>query len=134
MRYAYCALHLLRRADLAHPAATGRARRQSSALRAQSSELSLRLCVADSHGDLKAPGIAIALDQISAYALRLQLHARLLTAARLPAALLATLLRVLKVLVCLCTRPLTSGGVALLARAPAEFCLTRRQPCPFRNV
>ncbi len=55
--------------------------------KAQRSELSVGLCVADPHCDLKTPGVAIALDQMGAYGVRLQLHARLLATARLPALL-----------------------------------------------
>src|SRR5262249_12628041 len=102
-------------------------------LAAQRSELSVGLCVADAHGDLKTPSVTIALDQMGAYGVRLQLHARLLATARLPA-LLAWRLLVVKLLAGLCTGTLARGEVALLAGVPTEFGLTRRQHCPFRNA
>src|SRR5260370_6065056 len=71
-------------------------------IRSKYSELGVGLCVADPHRDLKVAGVTIALDQMRAYSVRLQLHTRLLTTGRLSATLLATWLLVLELLAYLC--------------------------------
>jgi hypothetical protein len=71
---------------------------------------------------------------MSACGLYLELQASLLTAVRLSTTLLAALLGILKVIVFLRPRTLPGRKLALLAAAPAEFCLTLCQACSFRNA
>src|SRR6266850_1196273 len=103
-------------------------------VKTQHLELGVGLCVTDSHRDLNATGVTIALDQVSAYGLRLQLQASLLTAGRLSAPLLAARLLVLKLLVRPCIPTLASGELVLLANTPTGFTLRRRQRRPFGNA
>src|SRR5258708_5128101 len=83
-------------------------------VKTQHSELGVGLCVADPHRDLNAAGVTIALDQVSACGLRLQLQAPLLTTGRLSATLLAVRLLVLKLLARPCIPTLAGGELVFL--------------------
>src|SRR5258706_14238674 len=77
-------------------------------VKTQHSELGVGLSVTDPHRDLNAAGVTIALDQVGACGLYLQLQAPLLTAGRL-STLQAARLLVLKLLTCPRIPTLTSG-------------------------
>jgi hypothetical protein len=103
-------------------------------VKTQHSELGVGLCVTDPHRDLNAAGVTIALDQVSACGLRLQLQAPLLTAGRLSATLLAARLLVLKLLARPCIPTLAGGELVFLADTPTGIALRRRQRRPFGNA
>src|SRR5258706_14715026 len=102
-------------------------------VKTQHSELGVGLSVTDPHRDLNAAGVTIALDQVGACGLCLQLQAPLLTAGRL-STLLAARLSVLKLLTCPRIPTLTSGELVLLADTPTRLPLRRHQRRPLGNA